>query len=154
LETWFSPNYDIRMSSNWSIGEIKSRFEKWIKRNYVNGVSLFHLYYLISLMVYLYHNGHQMSKSSTLWLIGSSSDCAKYGLKTRISRNDEIRKCLLDMKHGSNKNAFWDVINNKWYRWFHLFFKTLMAYLRLQRHQISNPVFYVWLVDLQIICAI
>jgi hypothetical protein len=26
----------------WNIDEIKTRFEKWITRNYVNGVSLFH----------------------------------------------------------------------------------------------------------------
>jgi hypothetical protein len=39
--------------------------------------------------------------------------CAKYGLKTLFSPNDEIRKCMLDMKHGSTKNAIWDVINKK-----------------------------------------
>jgi hypothetical protein len=35
--------------STWSIVELKTRFETWIKRNDVNGVSLFHLFYLITL---------------------------------------------------------------------------------------------------------
>jgi hypothetical protein len=32
--------------SSWSMVEIKTRFEKWLTRNDVNGVSLFHLSYL------------------------------------------------------------------------------------------------------------
>jgi hypothetical protein len=28
-----------------------------------------------------------------------------------------VRKCFLDMKHGSTKNAFWDVNNKKWRIW-------------------------------------
>jgi hypothetical protein len=48
------------------------------------------------------------------WLTDLQTICAKYGLKTWLSPNDKNRKCLLDMKHGSTKNAFWDVINKKW----------------------------------------
>jgi mannose/fructose/N-acetylgalactosamine-specific phosphotransferase system component IIC len=33
--------------------ELNTRFETWITRNYVNGVSLFNLSYLITIMVYL-----------------------------------------------------------------------------------------------------
>jgi hypothetical protein len=47
-----------------SMVELKTRFETWITRNDVNGVSLFHLSYLITLMA---HNGHQMSKSRILF---------------------------------------------------------------------------------------
>jgi hypothetical protein len=36
-----------------SMVELKTRFEPWITRNDVNGVSIFHLSYLISLMAYL-----------------------------------------------------------------------------------------------------
>jgi hypothetical protein len=39
--------------STWSIVKLKKRFETWITRNYVNGVSLFNLTYLITLMTYL-----------------------------------------------------------------------------------------------------
>jgi hypothetical protein len=40
----------VYVSSTWSIGEFKTRFDTWITRNDFNGVSLFHLYYLITLM--------------------------------------------------------------------------------------------------------
>jgi hypothetical protein len=54
LETWLSPNTDIRITSpKWCIVELKTRFESWITRNDVNGVCLFHLSYLITLMAYL-----------------------------------------------------------------------------------------------------
>jgi hypothetical protein len=69
---WFSTNYDI--CTTWSIVEIKTRFESWIKRNDVNGVSLYNLPYLITLMVICAHNGHQMWKSTILFLIGRSTD--------------------------------------------------------------------------------
>jgi hypothetical protein len=37
----------------WSIVELKTSFETWIKRNDVKGVSLFHHSYLLTLMAYL-----------------------------------------------------------------------------------------------------
>jgi hypothetical protein len=49
-----------------------------------------------------------------VWLVDLQTICAKYGLKTWFSPIDDIRKCLLDIKHGSNENAFRDVINKKW----------------------------------------
>jgi hypothetical protein len=39
--------------STWSMVEVKSLFETWITRNDVNCVSLFHLSYLIILIIYL-----------------------------------------------------------------------------------------------------
>jgi hypothetical protein len=39
--------------STWGIVELKTHFESWITRNDLNGVSLFHLAYLITLMAYL-----------------------------------------------------------------------------------------------------
>jgi hypothetical protein len=42
---------------------------------------------------------------------------AKYVLETWFPPNDDIRKCLFDMKHGTTKNAFWDVNNKKWLKW-------------------------------------
>jgi hypothetical protein len=46
-------NIFVNIYSTWSIVELVSRFETWITRNHVNGVSLFHLFYLITLMAYL-----------------------------------------------------------------------------------------------------
>jgi hypothetical protein len=43
----------LNVSSTWSIVELNTRFEAWITRNDVNGVCLFHLSYLITLMAYL-----------------------------------------------------------------------------------------------------
>jgi hypothetical protein len=43
------------------------------------------------------------------WLFDLQAIWAKYGLKTLISPNHDFRKCLLDMQHIWNKNAFWDV---------------------------------------------
>jgi uncharacterized membrane protein len=56
-EVW-KPNFlqimiFVIVCSRWSIVEIKSRFETWIRRSDMNGVSLFNLPYYITLMAYL-----------------------------------------------------------------------------------------------------
>jgi hypothetical protein len=43
----------VHNCSTWSIVELKTRFETWIKWNYVNSVCLFLLSYLITLRAYL-----------------------------------------------------------------------------------------------------
>jgi hypothetical protein len=43
----------VNFCSTWSLGELKTRFETWIIRNDVNGVSLFHHPYFTTLMAYL-----------------------------------------------------------------------------------------------------
>jgi hypothetical protein len=43
----------VNVCSTWGIIELKKRFETWITRNYVNGLILFHLSYLITHMAYL-----------------------------------------------------------------------------------------------------
>jgi hypothetical protein len=43
----------LYVGSTWSIVEIKMRFETWITWIYVNGIRLFQLSYLITLMAYL-----------------------------------------------------------------------------------------------------
>jgi hypothetical protein len=47
----------VYVCSTWSIVELKTRLETWITRNYLNGVSLFNLSYLITLMTYLCSQG-------------------------------------------------------------------------------------------------
>jgi hypothetical protein len=101
-----------------------------------------------------------MSKPIILCLIGllHSTICAKHLLETWFSPNDDIRKCLLDMKGGSNKNAFWDVNTKKWRKWCtfvspFLFNNTYVLSVITTGTKCTNKVFYVWLVDLQTICA-
>jgi hypothetical protein len=48
-------------------------------------------------------------------LVDLKTICATWGLETWHPPNNDIRIYLLDMKHGSTKNAFWDVNNKKWY---------------------------------------
>jgi hypothetical protein len=43
----------VYVCSTWSTVELKTRFETWITRNDVNGVSFFHHSYLVTLMAYL-----------------------------------------------------------------------------------------------------
>jgi hypothetical protein len=72
-----------------------------------------------------------------VWLVHLQTIWAKYGLETRFFPNDNIRKWLLDMKHGSNKSALWGVSNKKRRIWCkfvsHIFLITLRAYLCAQR---------------------
>jgi hypothetical protein len=49
----------VNVCSTWSMVQLKTRFELSITRNDVNGVSLIHLSYLITLMSTCAHNGHQ-----------------------------------------------------------------------------------------------
>jgi hypothetical protein len=44
----------VNICSTWSMVELKTRVDTWITRNDINGVSLFHLSYLLTLMVYLF----------------------------------------------------------------------------------------------------
>jgi hypothetical protein len=43
----------VNVCSTWSMVQLETRFETSIRRNDVYGVSLFHLYYLITLVAYL-----------------------------------------------------------------------------------------------------
>jgi hypothetical protein len=49
-----------------------------------------------------------------VWLVEQQNIWAKFGLETWIFPNNDIRKCLLDIKHGWTKNAFWDLNKKKW----------------------------------------
>jgi hypothetical protein len=58
----------VHVSSTWSIGELKTRFERWITRNDVNGENLLYISNLVTLIAYLCSQGHNMSKSIFLYL--------------------------------------------------------------------------------------
>jgi hypothetical protein len=93
-----------------------------------------------------------------VWLVDLQTICAKYGLETWFSPNDDIRKCLLDMKHGSTKYAFWDVNKKKWRIWCKivspfLFNNTYDLPVLTNDTKSPNQLFYVRLFDLHTICT-
>jgi hypothetical protein len=109
----------VYVCSIWNVDELKTRFETWITRNDVNGVRLFHFFYLIIVMAYVRSQrtqNFQISYMSKLyvWLVYFHSICAKQRLETWLTPNKDIRICLFDMSHIWTKNAFWDVNNRKW----------------------------------------
>jgi hypothetical protein len=106
--------------STWSMVEVKTLFETWVKRNDVKCVSLFHLSYLIILMVYLC-----TQLTSNLQINYFMFDWSIYRLFVLnwAWKHDSLQILLfvriwfLDMKHRWNKNAVWDVNNKKWRKW-------------------------------------
>jgi hypothetical protein len=52
-----------------------------------------------------------------VWFAELQITCTKYGLEKSFLPNDEIRKCLLDIKQSWIKNASWDLNNKKWRKW-------------------------------------
>jgi hypothetical protein len=72
--------------------------------------------------------------------------------------NHNIRICFLDMKNSWIKNAFWDLNNKKWRKWCmfvppSLFNDTYGLPVHAKVSKYPNQVFYVWMVNLQPICA-
>jgi hypothetical protein len=122
--------------SSWSIVELKTRFETWIKRNDVNGVSLINFPYLINLMAYLCSQWTPRVQINyfmfdwTIYRLFVLNRGCKFD-----SPNNDIRTNLLDMRHIKTKNAVWVANNKKKRKWwlFHLsYLITLKAYLSSQ----------------------
>jgi hypothetical protein len=63
----------VYVCSKCSVVELKPRFETWITRNEIYDVYMFHLSYLKHLRLNCAHSGHQMFKSTILYLIGRST---------------------------------------------------------------------------------
>jgi hypothetical protein len=59
----------VNISSTWSMVQLKTRLDTWIRRNDVNGVSLFNLLYIITLMSYLCSHRTTNVQSNVLYLI-------------------------------------------------------------------------------------
>jgi hypothetical protein len=79
-------------------------------------------------------------------------------LETWFSPNDNIRKYLLVIKHCSTKNAFWDLNNKKWRKWYKyvspfLFNNTWGLPVLTTDAKCENQLFYVWLFYQQCSCA-
>jgi hypothetical protein len=121
------------MNHSWT----KTHFETWITRNDLNGVSLFHLSYLITHLIYLCSQMDPVAQINSFkfhWSIYRLFVLNRGW--TRVSLQKDIRKYLLDirldMRHVRTKNAFWYLNNKKWCKWclFHIsYLIPLLAYL-------------------------
>jgi hypothetical protein len=101
LETWFVPNDDIRKCFlDIKHGRTKTHLETWIKRYDVNGVSLFHLSYLITLTVYMCS---QLTPNVRIkYFMFDLSIYRKFVLNRDGNRHfpkNDIRICFLNMKN-------------------------------------------------------
>jgi hypothetical protein len=84
-------------------------------------------------------------------LVDLQTICATYGRETWFSTNDDIRKCLLDMKNVSTKNAFWGFNDKDWRKWCDfvspfLFNNTYGLPVVTKETKCPNQVFYDWAV--------
>jgi hypothetical protein len=96
----------VNMCSKWSMGQLKTRFETWITRY---DVSLFRLFF-ITLIAYVRSQRTTNFKTSNLCLTDHSTDYLCYlGAETQLFPNNNIRICLLDIKHNWTSKAFWEV---------------------------------------------
>jgi hypothetical protein len=117
LETWFSLNDDIRkylkdMKDSWTKNAFVDVKNKK-RSNWCKVVSSFVSNYTYRVPVLTKDNKCPF-QVFYFWFVDLHSSCVKYGLETWFSPKDDIRKCLLDIKHGWIKNAFWNVNNKKW----------------------------------------
>jgi hypothetical protein len=154
----------VQYCSTCSVFGLKTQFETWIAWNEVSGACTFHISYLITVLALdinlnLVPLGTKCrNQVFYVWLFDLQSICAIHGLETWLSPNNDIRMCLFDMQHSWTKNAFWEVDNKKWRKWC----KFVSPYSLNNIYGLPvltidtewpNHVFYVWLVDLQTICA-
>jgi hypothetical protein len=135
--------------STWDTFTPKTRFDTWIARNDVNGVSLFHLSNLITLMAYLC--SHRTPNVQIKYFRFDRSFYHIFVLnraRNVILSKWDIRKGLLDMKHGWTKNVFWDVNNKICRKWCKivsptLFYNTYGLPMFTMNIKLPNQVFYV-----------
>jgi hypothetical protein len=151
----------VHVCSTWSIVELQTRFETWITKYDVSGVCLFNLIYLIILMAYQCSWRKPNVKINYFVFHWSLYRLfvLNTGWKTDSLQMMNIRICLLNIKTGSNENAFWDVNNKKWRIWYKfdgpfLFNNSYGLPVLTKGIKILNQVFYVFLYDLQNICTI
>jgi hypothetical protein len=92
------------------------------------------------------------------WLVDLQTICAKYGLESWLSPNDDIRISFIDMQSSWTKNEIWNLKCKKWCKWCIMVSPLLfnnsfgLPVLTIGTNCL-NQVFYVWLVHLQTICA-
>jgi hypothetical protein len=106
-----------------SVIKLETRFETWIARIIINDVYWFQISYLVtgSALAITFKCAHKSKHFRNLvlyvWLGDLQTIWTKYGLKTWLPPNNDIRICLLDMQHSWTKNAIWILNNKKWSKW-------------------------------------
>jgi hypothetical protein len=103
---WLSPSNNIRIfSSTWIFVEFKTRFETWIIRNDLNGVSWFNPLYFITLMAYLCSQqtpNVQFNYFMFVWSIYGlfvlNTACKRDSLQMMISVNVCSTCCMVQLK--------------------------------------------------------
>jgi hypothetical protein len=78
----------VYICSTWGIFELKTRFVAWITRNDVNGVSLFHLSYLITLMAYI---GYQRTTNVQIKYFMFHSSICRIFVPSRAWKSDSFQ---------------------------------------------------------------
>jgi hypothetical protein len=148
----------VYICSTCSVVELKPRLETWKARNNVNGVRLFQLSYLITLIAYLCSQW-----TPTVQIKYFMFDCSIYRL---FVLNWGWKRDSLQIMIFVYVWSTWGIfeLKTRFEKWikrydvngvslFLFLFNNIMAYLCSQWTTIQNKVFYVWLVDLQTICA-
>jgi hypothetical protein len=96
----------VHVCSKWSIVELKTCYETSITTNNLNGVSLIHHSYILTIMAYL--ATQRSPKDQIMYFMFDWSNWRLFLLNTywkRILSIDYIRKFLLNTKHGSTKKS-------------------------------------------------
>jgi hypothetical protein len=109
----------VNICSTWSMVYIKDAFwyvsiKKW--RKWCKWVSPFSFNNTHGLPV-LSLDTKRPNQVFYVWLVDLQTTCAKLGLETCLSPNNDIRICVLDVRHSWTKYAFWDVNNKIWIKW-------------------------------------
>jgi hypothetical protein len=109
----------VYVCSTGGIVELNTLFETWITRNDVNGVSFFHLSYLITHMAYLWSQrtpNVQIKNFMFHW-----STWSLFVLNTNLKRDSLQMMIFVNICFTWNmvhiKDAFWYVSNKKWSKW-------------------------------------
>jgi hypothetical protein len=124
LKTWITPNGVIRiylhdMQRSWTKNAIWNlNNKKWNKGCIL--VSHFTFNNCFGLPVFTLGTTCP-NQVFYVWLVDLQDICAKLGLKSWLSPNDDIRICSHDMQRSWNKNAIWKLNSKKWRKWCILF---------------------------------
>jgi hypothetical protein len=146
--------------STWIIVVLKKGFEILITWNDVNGVSLVHISYLITHMAYLW--SPRTPNAQIKYFMFDLSIYRLFVLNTTLKRDSLQMMIFICVSSTWSivhiKDAFWYVNNNKWLKWSKFvspfsFNNTYGLPVFTKDTKRPNQVFYVWLVDLQTICA-
>jgi hypothetical protein len=109
----------VNVCSTWTMVHIKDAFwyvnnKKWLKWcMFISPFSFNNTYGLPVLSM----DTKCPNQVFYVWLVDLQITGAKLGLETCLSPNNDIRICVLDVRHSWTKYAIWDVNNKIWIKW-------------------------------------